>query len=107
MRFIWTCRNGMNLGKFSLDMKKRFFAKRVVGHWNRLPREKVTAMPVRVQRTSERHFLSYVLVLGSPVRSRELELIILMESFQLEIFSDSMIILQGKQVWSLEAPLNS
>lgn len=61
----------------------------MVSQWNKVPKELLVA--ARIQGASEQRSLSYGLVLESPVRSRELDLSILMSPFQLEIYCDSVI----------------
>jgi len=58
-----TCGNGSNLhqGRFSLNIRKRFFTERVVKHWNRLPREVFDAPSLTVFKKHLDHALNNML----------------------------------------------
>lgn len=68
-------------GKRRLSIGKRLFLRRVLGPWKRLPREE----PVRSRGGSGQCSQSYGLVLAIPVRSTEMDSMILMGPLQLEI----------------------
>ncbi|KFW02165.1 hypothetical protein N326_09759, partial [Eurypyga helias] len=40
----------LKAGRFRLDIRKKFFTKRVVKHWDRLPREAVDAPSLEVSK---------------------------------------------------------
>jgi len=64
----------MSLHQGKLDIRKRFFTERVVGHWNRLNREVVTPSSLsEFKEHLDDALKSYDLVSGSPARSRELQ----------------------------------
>lgn len=83
-----TQRNGMELhqGKFKMDTRKRFFIERVIGLLNRLLREVVMAPNLSEFKKHQDDALSHDLILGSPVRRRELDTMICMGPFHLEMF---------------------
>ncbi|PKU43998.1 hypothetical protein llap_5687 [Limosa lapponica baueri] len=70
-----TSGNGSKLyqGKFRLDIRKHFFTKRVVRHWNRLSREVVNAPSLSVLKTHSDNFLKTYFNLVSPEVVRQLD----------------------------------
>jgi len=72
-------------GNIRLDIRKRLFTRRAGSHWNRVPREVFTApiLSEFIQHLDDA--LSCGIVLGSAVRSKKLELMMLMGPFQLQI----------------------
>ena len=66
--------NGLKLrqGKFSLDIRRKFFAQRVVKHWNRLPKEVVDAPSLEALKAACGSGQPG-LVVGDPAHSRGVE----------------------------------
>lgn len=67
--------------------RKKFFTKRVIGLWNRLPRAMVTAPSLTVQEVLGQYSQAHGAALGDgPVQGQKLDSVILVGSFQLRIF---------------------
>jgi len=84
--------NGLKLheGELTLDIRKKFFTEMLTEHWNKLPREAVMAPGLLVLNEHLDKTLRYMVkLLGCPVRSQELNPMILFVTFQFRIFYDS------------------
>ncbi|KAK4827430.1 hypothetical protein QYF61_017868 [Mycteria americana] len=58
------------LGKSRLDIRKRFFTEKVVGHWNRLPREVVMALSLLELKECLDNGLSHMIFYDSMVEAK-------------------------------------
>ena len=71
-------------GRFRPGIRKRFFTRRAVEHWNRLPREAATAPSLTLfKKPLDRALTHMVSIWGCPVQGQELDLMILVGPFQL------------------------
>lgn len=98
MSFWWPAighENGINLcqGKVRLDMRKRFFTEGVFSPWNRLPGKWSQYQTCQSSRSIWKMLLVTWFNFRCSVRSRDLDLIILVSPFQLEMFYDSVFYL--------------
>jgi len=73
--------------RFRLDVRKRFFTKRMIKHWNRISREVVSVSYLSVfQRLLDKTLKSMLQLLVSPEVVRQLNQMIFVGPFQLELF---------------------
>lgn len=82
---MWGDGRKLHQGRFRLIIRKSFFTGKMVGCWIRVQRKRLWQQD-RQSSNSVWMMLWYVLVLGSPMRSRELGWMILMGPFPSEIF---------------------
>lgn len=84
---------------FRLDMRDRFFAKRVIRHWNSLPRAVVTAQSLlELKKHSDNGLRNMVWYLCGALWSQKLDSMLPVGPFQLKIFYHYVILWKNERI---------